>query len=151
MKKTTCFVMALALVLGLTQCKKEQTNSTNSTQGIRITLNVENGGSRHDVDPSTGVVSFGNGDKIYVGDGQTYIGTLTRSNGVFSGEISEPQGNRLHFYFVGGLNPSATPSSTTTSFTVDISNQSSKLPVLAYNSVEYTAGTTSYSCKLKNQ
>ena len=152
MKKMTYFVMALAVVLGLAQCKKEQTNATNQTEGVRITLNVENNGSKHEVVPGTGVVNFQDNDVIYVGDGNTYIGTLSREDGVFSGTISEPVGDnpKLHFYFVGGLTPSATPDASTTSFTVNISNQSSKLPVLACNSVNYT-GAGTYSCQLKNK
>ncbi len=33
----TYLVMALALALGFTQCKKEQTNTTAETQGVQIT------------------------------------------------------------------------------------------------------------------
>ncbi len=152
MKKTTCFVMALALALGLTQCKKEQTNSTVEPQGVRITLNVEGNGSRHSVNPTDdgATVSFEDGDVIYVGDGHTYIGTLTRVGGTFSGEISTPQGDRLHFYFVGGLPSGDLTKGNSTSFGANISDQSSKLPVLAYNSVSY-AGATSYTCKLRNK
>ncbi len=46
----TYFVMALALVLGFTQCKKEQVNTPeNETKTVNITLNVggNGGGSRH--------------------------------------------------------------------------------------------------------
>ena len=150
MKKMTCFVMALALALGFAQCKKEQTNATNQTEGVRITLNIENSGSKHVVIPGTGEVNFQDNDVIYVGDGNTYIGTLSREDGVFSGTISDPAGDKLHFYFVGGLTPSATPDASTTPFTVNISNQTSKLPVLAYNSVNYI-GAGTYSCQLKNK
>lgn len=155
MKKMTYFVMALAMVLGLTQCKKEQTSTTqNESEGVFITLDVE-GGSRHQVVPgeSTAPVNYEDGDVIYVGDGSTYIGTLTRTEGVFSGEISEPSGDKLHFYFVGGLEPimeSDLTAGTTPSFTVDLSDQSSNLPVISYNSVDYT-GPGSYSCQLKNK
>ena len=89
-----------------------------------------------------------------MGDGSTYIGTLTRStSGVFSGSITEPaDGTEIYFYFVGGLTPSATlEAGTTSSFTVDISDQSAKMPVLSCNHVTYTTGTTSYSCVLQNQ
>ena len=156
MKRMTYFVMALALVLGFTQCKKEQVNTPeNETKTVNITLNVggNGGGSRHDINTTTGAVDFEDGDVIYVGDGSTYIGTLTRNGGVFSGSINEPNdGTEIYFYFVGGLTPSSTPEAgTTPSFTVDISDQSTKMPVLSCNHVTYHPGTTSYSCKLENQ
>ena len=155
MKRMTYFVMALALVLGFTQCKKEQVNAPeNETKTVNITLKVGgNGGSRHDINTTTGAVDFEDGDVIYVGDGSTYIGTLTRENDVFSGPINEPaDGSEIYFFFVGGLTPSATPDAgTTPSFTVDISDQSSKMPVLSCNHVTYYEATTSYSCVLQNQ
>lgn len=152
MKRMTYFVMALAVVLGLVQCKKEQPVPQNETEGVNITLNVENSGSRHDVNTGLGVVTFQDNDVIYVGDGSTYIGTLTNIAGTFSGTINNPTGDnpQLHFYFVGGLPCGGLTKGSTSSFTVDISNQSSRLPVLAYNSVDYT-GPGSYSCELKNQ
>lgn len=155
MRRTLYFVMALALVLGFTQCKKEQVNTPeNETKTVNITLKVGgNGGSRHDINTTTGAVDFQDGDVIYVGDGSTYIGTLTRTDGVFSGPINEPaNGTEIYFFFVGGLTPSATPDAgTTPSFTVDISDQSTEMPVLSCNHVTYYSGTTSYSCKLENQ
>ena len=156
MKRMTYFVMALALVLGFTQCKKEQVNTPgNETKTVNITLNVggNGGGSRHDINTANGDVDFEDDDVIYVGDGSTYIGTLTRTDDVFSGPINEPaSGTEIYFYFVGGLNPSSTPvAGTTPSFTVDISDQSTEMPVLSCNHVTYTSGTTSYSCVLQNQ
>ena len=152
----TYFVMALALVLGLAQCKKEQVNTPeNETKTVNITLNVggNGGGSRHDINTANGDVDFEDDDVIYVGDGSTYIGTLTHTDDVFSGPINEPaSGTEIYFYFVGGLNPSSTPvAGTTPSFTVDISDQSTEMPVLSCNHVTYTSGTTSYSCVLQNQ
>lgn len=157
MKRMTYFVMAMALVLGFTQCKKEQLNDQIEAEVVYITLNVENSGSRHEVVPgeSTAAVNYQDGDVIYVGDGSHYIGTLTRANNQFSGTISEPTGEspKLHFYFVGGLDPileGTLTAGTTPSFTVDISDQTSTLPVLSYASVDYT-GAGAYSCKLKNK
>lgn len=151
MKRMSYFVMALALVLGLAQCKKEQPEP--QTQSVRITLNVENGDSKHEVVPGTGAVNFQDGDVIYVGNGSHYIGTLTRTSEHFSGTINAPANNtEIYFYFVGGLTPSDAPEAgTTESFNVSISDQSAKLPVLSCNHVTYIEGTTSYSCKLKNQ
>ena len=79
MKRMTYFVMALALVLGFTQCKKEQVNTPeNETKTVNISLKVGgHGGSRHTINTENGDVDFEDGDVIYVGDGTTYIGTLT--------------------------------------------------------------------------
>ena len=155
MRRMTYFVMALAFVLGFTQCKKEQVNTPgNETKTVNITLKVGgNGGSRHDINTTTGAVDFQDGDVIYVGDGSTYIGTLTRSEGVFSGPINEPADRtEIYFYFVGGLTPSSDPEAgSTASFTVDINDQSSQMPVLSCNHVTYYENTTNYSCVLENK
>lgn len=153
MKRMSYFVMALALMLGLTQCKKESIEPQNEG-GVRITLNVENSGNRHAVNTELGTVEYQDGDVIYVGDGSTYIGTLIREGGTFSGTINpEPaDGADIHFYFLGGLTPSVTPEAGWTSdFTVNISDQTSKLPVLSYEYTTYYEGTTEYSCELKNK
>ncbi len=155
MKRMTYFVMALALVLGFTQCKKEQVNTPeNETKTVNITLNVggNGGGSRHDINTTTGAVDFQDDDVIYVGDGSTYIGTLTRTGGVFTGDINEPaDGTEIYFFFVGGLPTTPADLSGQSSFTVDISDQSNKMPVLSCNHVTYSSSTTSYSCVLQNQ
>ena len=154
MRKMTCFVMALALVLGLAQCKKEQTvEPENETKTVDITLKVgSNGGSKHDINTTTGAVSFQNGDVIYVGNGSTYIGTLTYDGTIFSGSIDQPDNNtEIYFFFVGGLTTTPAELSGQSSFTVDISDQSTKMPVLSCNHVTYSSGTTSYSCVLQNQ
>ncbi len=155
MRKISVVLLAMALVFGMTQCKKRIETVTptgnGNTNKIHITLDVENGG-RHVVNPDTGEVTFDDGDVIYVGDGNKYIGSLTRKNGEFSGDIDTPTDANLHFYFVGGLEPSTTPTaSSTTSFDVNISDQSVKLPTISHASVEYIPGTTSYSCTMLNK
>jgi plastocyanin len=153
MKRMSYFVIALALMLGLSQCKKESIEPQNEG-GVRITLNVENSGNRHAVDTELGTVTYQDGDVIYVGDGSHFIGTLTRESGTFSGTINPApdNGEEIHFYFLGGLTPSVTPEAGSTSdFTVNISDQTSKLPVLSYEYTTYYEGTTEYSCELKNK
>lgn len=153
MKRMSYFVMALALMLGLAQCKKESIEPQNEG-GVRITLNVENSGNRHAVDTELGTVTYQDGDVIYVGDGSHFIGTLTRENGTFSGTINPTPADeaQIHFYFLGGLTPSVTlEAGSTSDFTVNISDQTSKLPVLSYEHTTYYEGTTEYSCELKNK
>lgn len=153
-KKGTTLLLVFALILGMTNCKKNQNEPQNTVVNqVMITLDAGgNGGSKHTINTTTGAVTFQNGDVIYVGDGSTYIGTLTRTDGVFSGPINEPADEtEIYFFFVGGLTPSVTPSAgTTSSFTVNISDQSSQMPVLSSNHVTYYTGTSSYSCVLQN-
>ena len=154
-RKNTMLLLACVALLGFTQCKKEQTQgSETEVKTVNITLNVGgNGGSRHTINTENGDVTFQNSDVIYVGDGSHYIGTLTRTDGIFSGNINQPADNtEIYFYFVGGLTPSIDPSAgSTSSFTVDISDQSSQMPVLSCNHVTYKSGTSSYSCTLQNK
>ena len=156
-KLSTLLIMAFALVLGLTQCKKKNVDTiatpNNLGEAVYITVNV--GGDKHTVNPGTGEVNFENGDKIYVGNGGHYIGTLTYDGSAFGGPIYDPKTtDYLHFYFVGGLTPSATPvPGTTPDFTVSIADQSTRLPVLSYgrSTEKYTTSSATYSCTLANK
>ena len=162
-RKGTMMILVLAMILSFTQCKKNtETITPVSGEKVHITLKV-GGGSRHDVNTATGEVTYAAGDKIYVGNDGKYIGTLTCSKDgedfVFGGDITDPKTtDYLHFYFVGGLAAEniypagSLTAGTTTSFTVDISDQSSKLPVLSYvRTAEYYYGGTSYTCMLLNK
>lgn len=163
MKRLSTIIMALALVLGMSQCKKQEipTNG-NGGEKVHITLNVNNGenisvnvdnGSRHAVAPNLGVIQFRNGDVLYVGNNGKYIGQLTYTNGAFSGALEPPTGNDfLHFYFLGGKAPETEiTAGTTASFKINIADQSQNLPVLCYgaSTQEYTATATNYSAVLE--
>ena len=169
MKKLSTIIMALALVLGMSQCKKEETPTNgNSGEMVHITLNVndseslavnvnDNGG-RHAVAPSLGVVQFTNGDKLYVGNNGHYVGYLNyvvdqsgrRFDGYIDGSACSTSDN-LHFYFLGGKGPDVTTiSENPESFTISIANQTDTLPVLCYGASNENYSTSgSYSAVLE--
>ncbi len=170
MKRLSTIIMALALVLGMSQCKKQET-PTNGDSGekVHITLNVNNGeslavnvndnGGKHAVAPSLGVIQFRDDDILYVGYNGHYIGYLTYEDGVFDGQLDAPENgveDRLHFYFLGGKGPKVnTIEDDAESFTISIANQTDTLPVLCYGKSNekyetdgsYTA-TLAYKCAL---
>ncbi len=148
MKRISFIIAALVLVFGFDQCKKN--NDINPTpEEVNITLNVDDG-SKADVNPGTGTVTFQDGDVIYVGSGGNYVGSLTRTSGVFAGNINNPvEGEPLYFYFLGNL----TPTIIGKVFTISIMNQTSSLPVISCgtSTKNYTSTITSYSSKLMNK
>lgn len=167
MKRMTCFVMALALVLGLAQCKKEQLEPETEGNSVMITLNVggdastgsASDGSKAEVNPPQ--VSFVDGDKILVVSGGHYVGYLEKSTinnvSAFRGSITDPSENQpLYFYFLG--NKQGTLETAATTCTVNISDQTNELPVISMgesidsngNSLNYTQGTTSFTARLHN-
>jgi len=156
MKKSAIFAAAFVLTLGLAQCKKEQPNAQNiEGETVHITLNVNNNGSRADVNTSTGHITFNDNDKLYVGYDNAYVGTLaySASTSKFSGEINLTQSGEqpLHFYYLGGGD--ATQVGETQQYTVDISDQTSNYPVISYgtSTQNYSASLNSYTTTLLNQ
>lgn len=168
MKSTNTFIIAVVLLLGLSQCKKQEVPDTLVTpevEGNQVYISVSvNGSSKHIVYPESGVYFFETGDKLYVGNHGYYVGTLEYSAGVFSGTIeindtcAAAYQDYLHFYFIGGAYTDTllkTPSATnpTTSLEWSIADQTSKLPILSYghSTQKYTNQTTAYSCMLENK
>jgi len=167
MKRLSTIIMALALVLGMSQCKKQETpvtgNTTPSNPGVHITVNVgdqdgkDDNGEKHNIAPANGLFAFSNDDQLYVGHNGQYVGTLTFANGFFDGTIYPDQtvtDQPLHFYFVGNAAVTGTPSANqTTSLSISIADQSANLPVLSYGASNelYTGPNTTYSTTLRNQ
>lgn len=158
-KALMLLLITAAMMLSFTQCRKSLENVTPAGgEKVCITLNVSNG-SRHDVNPENGLVTYTEGDVIYVGNEGKYIGTLTCHEAddhyEFVGDITNPQTtDYLHFYFIGGINVdlSSLTVGETTSFDVDISNQTTTLPVLSYvHTAEHYYGETAYRCMLENK
>ena len=73
MKKLVIFFVTMAMVLGMNQCKKNETPASTDTpvvsNWVRITMRVGGGGREMDtVYPGTGAVVYQEGDIIYVGN-----------------------------------------------------------------------------------
>lgn len=135
----TYFVMALALVLGLAQCKKDNTTEQPINEGgkVSITLDVDNGGNngtRANVTPPN--VSFVEGDRILVAYDGKYVGHIDHNGTCFTGTIDATGDNTkpLYFYFLGNkADVSGLTEGSSTTCTVNISDQSDypHLPVIS--------------------
>lgn len=163
MKKLAIFVAALVLALGLAQCKKQETPDTpQNTEGnlVHLTVNVgastgsATNGSRADVDTITGVVSFSNGDKLYVGYNGACVGTLDYSatTNKFSGDLNLTQSGDqpLHFYYLG----EEVTQDGEQRYLVDISVQDDHpYPVISYgtSTTNYSESNNAYTTTLENQ
>ena len=110
MKKISMILMAFALAITMSQCKKNEGQPTSNDEVVTITLDVkQNNGSKVVVNPNTGTVDFETGDKIYVGSGSKYVGFLTHNGTNFVGNITNPTENQpLQFYFLGNVTPQET-------------------------------------------
>ena len=160
-RRNTTLLLACLLLLGFTQCKKEQIELQGN--GVNITLNVENGGASTDsatdgakVNVNENHVTFGNGDKILVGYDGKYVGTLTHNGTQFAGTIDATVNGTqpLYFYFVGNKNTGTLTAGSTTSCTVNISDQTGypALPVISFSaSNEDFTGEGSYTASLHNK
>lgn len=172
MKKLSTIIMALALVLGMSQCKKQETptSATPSNPGVHITVNVgdqdgkdgkDNNGEKHNIAPAYGLFAFTQGDVLYVGHHGKYVGKLTFNGACFDGTIypDATATDNLHFYFLGNaalsepLPETIEEGTDITSRTINIADQSGNLPVLSYgaSTKPFTGTGTTYSTTLRNQ
>ena len=158
MKKLTLILAALTLTLGLSQCKKTETPTTD--EGVFITLTAGYGnGAKTDFTPATGsfVWTEDATEYIYVG-GSNHTGCLGVLSGTgtgtgsmtFSGTLTKTpnEGETLHFFYLGkGKNGSAVS-------TLDFSNQSGTLESLtnyhiAVGDGSYSNSTVNYATTLR--
>ena len=156
MKKISMILMAFALAITMSQCKKNEGQPTSNDEVVTITLDVKNNNtSKVVVNTATGTVDFETGDKIYVGSGGKYVGFLTHNGTNFSGNITNPTENQpLQFYFLGNVTPQETLSAgTTEECSVIISDQTEHLPVIscAASNENYVSDVTAYSAHLLNK
>ena len=147
-------LVACVVLLGFTQCKKEQIEPQGGK--VSITLEVSDGnGSRANVDPPH--VSFVSGDRILVAYDGKYVGYLEHNGSNFSGTIDATGNNTkpLYFYFLGNcVDVSGLTAGTTTSCTANISDQTGypALPVISFSaSNENYNGAGAYTARLHNK
>ena len=160
-------LLAFALIIGMTNCKKkaETIQSVAENNGVKITLNIEGGNSKVNVDPTNGglnnfaSVNYEVGDIIYVGYNNNYVGYLTyvedsKDGNHFTGSVnilSAVDEQPLHFYFLGGKDIQPDPSAVSNNeLSVVISDQTSKYPVISYahSKQPYSTENTKYTAKL---
>ena len=154
MKRISMILMAFALMLTMTQCKRNE--ETNQNEIVTISLDVkDNNGSKVDVNTMIGTVNFETGDKVYVGSGGKYVGFLTHNGTHFVGNITNPTENQpLQFYFLGNVTPNETlTAGITEECSVNISDQTEHLPVIstAASNENYVSGVTAYTGHLLNK
>lgn len=161
-------LLAMALTLGMTQCKKNVETITNATTtSMHITLDVSDG-SKVQVTPGfyntqTGetyaAVTFQEDDLIYVGYNGKLVGHLTYSGGdeYFKGDIYYEESDLssddyLHFYFLGNKEPYEDDEVGVTSLSVNIIDQTIEYPVISYahSTVIFDPENHSYQAHLLN-
>ncbi len=152
MKKMTYFVMALVLVLGLAQCKKEKLETPqNEGNSVMITLDVK-GDNNAKVNVIPPDVTFEAGDQIIVACNGHYVGTLTHNGTNFSGPIENATvGEHLYFYFFGNVSPQYFGNNK--SCTVYTGDQTGELPVISMGQSKQTVPSVGhvYTAILQNK
>lgn len=158
MKKFRYIVMALALIMSLTQCKKNYAvlNAIDDNM-IDITINVDNN-SRIDVTPGddVAVVTFKRYDRLHIVSDGKYCGYVEKVTDVspFTGKITAPtEGVPMYIYFLGEVNKHHEEIKVgATSCKVDITDQTAQLPVISCGrTAAYLNETASYSVTLNNK
>ncbi len=155
MKRISIIISALMLVFGMSQCKKNNDITTPSDGNtVRITLDIDDGSKVIVTPPS---VEFSENDTIYVGYDGKYVGKIVHNGTCFTGNITVTQNGDqpLYFYFLGYKNPGKLTPGTTTSLSVNITDQGNypHLPVISMgvSKENYSSGTTTYTSKLYNK
>lgn len=152
--------MACLMVLGLTQCKKnEPTNNNTADNGnrVNITLTLDNGGQRVHPEEENGVanVVYDNGDVVYVGSDGKYMGYLTYNGSMFTGSINAEaiQGAPLQFIFMGGQTIDGLTENSSTECVFNIGNQSNGLAVIscAPSNEDFSPTEQNYTAYLRNK
>ena len=146
MKKLSIMIMALALVLGMAQCKKQTEQQSNEPAGatMDVTVRVQGNTEKTGI-TSAGVVTWKQGDKLYVvGESQGLLGYVSaKADGdpaTFSGSITAlTSAQTLRFYYVGDKSFTLNGDD----YTFDISSQDGSLAGIAANNQLMWGKTTS--------
>lgn len=145
MKKVLLFITMAAALL-FTQCKKEvSVPSAGKTVSMTVTAGP---GGKTDI-TENGAITWSTGDKLYVGDGEKYIGYLTlvgeggSATGAFTGNVTlgeDVTGEKSFGFFYLGSNPPEVASSATF-VDVEFDNQTGLLGDLGSCHVGYGSAT----------
>lgn len=149
-KKGVALMLALMMLLGFTQCKKQVDTIENTIpNGVAITLRTDNG-DRHGVNPENGDVYFTDNDRLLISDGTRCIGRMQRYDSVFQGYV-EPleDGTEMYFYFLS--NKTGDYPYVPTGIAVSLSDQTDRLPAMLFGHTTYYEGVTKYSCRFHNK
>ncbi len=112
-------IMAAALMT-MTQCRKQETMPvTPATDTIKMTVTAGSG-AKTDINTETGAITWSAGDKLYVSDGTSWLGSLTlvsgagTPQGTFTGSVTglDDEGAPCHFFYLGKGNIATTPTGT---------------------------------------
>ena len=98
-------------------------------------------------------VTYEDGDRIIVASGGKYVGTLTRTNGIFTGTLHNVvPGEKLRFYFLGNKEGELTVGETECYVSID-DQTTGKLPVLSegVSEEDFDKNVTSYTAHLYNK
>lgn len=98
-------------------------------------------------------VTYEDGDRIIVASGGKYVGTLTRTNGIFTGTLHNVvPGEKLRFYFLGNKEGELTVGETECYVNID-DQTTGKLPVLSegVSAEDFDKNVTSYTAQLSNR
>ena len=152
-KSGTMLLLALAMIVGMTGCKKKIAEPAGPI-GTKYTINLRTGnGSKVNVDGPD--VTFTNGDKLLVAYNGKYVGTITHDGTKFTGSITTTiSGTKpLYFYFLGNKDAGTLTAGTTTSCTVNISDQTTELPVIsmAPSKESFPSSGNTYTASLHNK
>ena len=117
--KKVMYIMAAALLM-MTQCKKENETPTDPAEGT-VKMTVTAGSCRTSIDTENGAITWSAGDKLYVSDGSSWLGSLTlvgeggSAQGTFTGNIVgiDESETTCHFFYLGHDNGMTEPTGST--------------------------------------
>ena len=164
-RKGMTMLLALAMMLTFTQCKKKiETLTSNNQGGVMITLNLDNNSKHHIVtsgDPypegNLGTIEWEEGDAVWVISAGAPVGMLEYNGNSFVGiigpgneigtDFSVTSGAPLHFCYTGNIVPDET------TYTIDISNQKDNMPVLScgVSNETYPSEGNVYTATMENK